>query len=414
MVPLVINYINTSKYGIWITISSIVGWLTFFDIGLTAGLRNKLAEALAKRDFKLGQIYVSTTYAVLAIIFFAIWVIFLVVNQYLDWASLLNLPSSEQYEISILAMIVFTYFCMEFVLRIVNTILISDQQPAQSNLIDLLGQAISLMVIVVLVYTTEGSLIKLGLGLCIAPLLVVIIANIILFRRRYKELTPKVSKVDFAFAKGLFNLGLTFFVVRISLLVQYQSASFIIARTFGTTEVTAYNIVYKYFMVLEMANMIFLNPFWSAATEAYVNNDIKWIRKSVKKYNILTVFLISGGVVMLSLSNWVYDLWLGKGTIDIDFELSFWGFCFFCILLIGGKYISFLNGISAIRIQFYASIISPFLYIAIVMIMIKYLEWGVYSIFIGGIVANFNAYLLAPLQYYMVMVKKKKGIWVKS
>ena len=72
LVPLTINYINPSRYGIWLTLSSIVGWFSFFDIGLTQGLRNKFAEAKAKGDDNLAQIYVSTTYAILAIIFFIV------------------------------------------------------------------------------------------------------------------------------------------------------------------------------------------------------------------------------------------------------------------------------------------------------------------------------------------------------
>src|ERR1700687_5870800 len=73
LVPLTINYINPSRYGIWLTLSSIVGWFSFFDIGLAHGLRNKFAEAKAKGDNESAQIYVSTTYAVLAIIFTSVW-----------------------------------------------------------------------------------------------------------------------------------------------------------------------------------------------------------------------------------------------------------------------------------------------------------------------------------------------------
>src|SRR5690606_17696637 len=62
LVPITIDYINTSRYGIWLTLSSIVAWFSFFNIGLTQGLRNKFAEAKAKGEHELAQIYVSTTY----------------------------------------------------------------------------------------------------------------------------------------------------------------------------------------------------------------------------------------------------------------------------------------------------------------------------------------------------------------
>ena len=32
VVPITINYINATQYGIWLTLSSILGWLSFFDI----------------------------------------------------------------------------------------------------------------------------------------------------------------------------------------------------------------------------------------------------------------------------------------------------------------------------------------------------------------------------------------------
>src|ERR1017187_8756856 len=50
VVPLTINYINSSRYGIWLTLSSIISWFSFFDIGLSQDLRNKFAEAKAKGD----------------------------------------------------------------------------------------------------------------------------------------------------------------------------------------------------------------------------------------------------------------------------------------------------------------------------------------------------------------------------
>ncbi|MBC7451263.1 MAG: hypothetical protein H7259_07215, partial [Cytophagales bacterium] len=48
LLPLTMHYVNDTKYGVWLTLSSIIGWLGFFDIGFGNGLRNKLAEAIAK------------------------------------------------------------------------------------------------------------------------------------------------------------------------------------------------------------------------------------------------------------------------------------------------------------------------------------------------------------------------------
>ena len=322
LVPLTINYINPSRYGIWLTLSSIVGWFSFFDIGLTQGLRNKFAEAKAKGEDSLAQIYVSTTYAILAIIFAIVWIIFLIVNHFLNWSHILNISENMQSEISILAVIVFTYFCLQFVLRVITTLIIADQQPAKSSLIDVFGQILSLIFIVILVKTTEGSLIKLGIALCVSPLLVLVGANIFFFRGVFKKYSPSFLKIKFSYAKGLFNLGIIFFIIQVAGIIQYETANIIIARNFGTLEVTSYNIVYKYFGILNMVFLIFVTPFWSASTEAYLKKDIQWIKNGIKKYNILNLFLVIIGLLMLVLSQKVYTIWLGKNKVSIDFYLS--------------------------------------------------------------------------------------------
>jgi O-antigen/teichoic acid export membrane protein len=413
LVPLTINYVNPERYGIWLTIISIVTWFSFFDIGLTQGLRNKFAGAIAKGDDESAQVYVSTTYAVLGIIFTAVWLIFLLINPFLDWSNLLNVSAEFSNEISLLVVIVFTYFCLQFVLRVITTIITADQEPAKASLIDLIGQVVALLIIVILVSTTQGSLIYLGIALCLAPIIALTGANIFFFSGSYKSYRPSFAKVKFSHAKSLFNLGGIFFIIQIASLVQYELANIIISRYFGPVHVTDYNIVFKYFGVLNMGFMIFISPFWSASTEAFLNGDIKWIRNSMKKYNLLNILFTLAGIIMLLFSKTIYTLWLGEGTVDISFELSLWGFLYFCTLMFESKYVSFLNGISALRLQFLTSLISPFMFIGLVFIFINYYHMGVYSLFIASIIANINGLFFAPLQYYMIVVKKKRGIWIK-
>ncbi|TVZ27524.1 Na+-driven multidrug efflux pump [Gillisia sp. Hel_I_86] len=413
LVPLTINYVNADRYGIWLTISSIVAWFSFFDIGLTQGLRNKFAEAKASGDDESAQVFVSTAYAILTIVFLSVWILFLFINPFLDWSNMLNLANDYKSELSILVLIVFTYFCFQFVFKIITTIMTADQEPAKASLIDLVSQILSLIIIGLLVMTTSGSLIYLGLALCLSPLVTLIAANLLLFRTKYRPYRPTLSKVKFSHAKSLFNLGMMFFVIQIAAIVQFETANIIIARNFGPSQVTSYNIVYKYFNVLTMGFVIFLSPFWSASTEAYLKKDIEWIKNSMRKYNLLNIAFVFIGGVMLIFSNKIYDLWLGAGTVEISFPLSLWGFIYVSTIIFGSKYVSFLNGISALYIQFWASIFSPIIFIGLVFLFLNYFRMGVYALFIASVLANINGFIIAPLQYYMIIVKNKKGLWLK-
>ena len=90
LVPATIDFVNNVQYGIWLTISSIVAWMSFFDVGFTNGLRNKLAEAFGFGKVKLAKAYISTTYATLSIIFTVLMILLLVVIRFTSMSSLLK------------------------------------------------------------------------------------------------------------------------------------------------------------------------------------------------------------------------------------------------------------------------------------------------------------------------------------
>ncbi|MBQ5911837.1 MAG: hypothetical protein IIW93_01920, partial [Bacteroidaceae bacterium] len=77
LLPLTLDYVDSETYGVWLTISSMVAWISFFDVGLGNGLKNKLAEALAQKDTELGKKYVSTTYALMTLIFIPLMIVLL-------------------------------------------------------------------------------------------------------------------------------------------------------------------------------------------------------------------------------------------------------------------------------------------------------------------------------------------------
>lgn len=412
VVPLALNYVNPSQYGIWLTLSSMVAWMSFFDIGFTQGLRNKFAEAKARGDLYLARVYVSTTYFYLGAIFLIIWIFLLIANSFISWTKLLNIPAEQEVQVSMLAVIILTYFSFQFVFRIINTILTADQKPAKASFIDMLGQLIALVLIFLLSRFTKGSLIYLGLAYSVAPVMVLIFANLLFFKTKYRDYAPSFRLAKREYAKDIMTLGIKFFVLQIANVIQYQTASFIIAHYFDTTQVTNYNIAYKYFSVLQMVFMIAISPLWSGTTDAYNSGDIGWIKKVVRKYLMFLVPFIIGGAIMLVFADMVYDFWLGKDVVNIRFSISILCYVFFSTGMFASIFVAVLNGIGALKIQFYTSIIASVLYLLLVLVLIKRYNFGIEAVLICSIVTNVYGYLLAPIQYYNVFIKKSSSkIW---
>lgn len=415
LVPLTIHYINPSQYGIWLTLSSMIAWISFFDIGFTHGLRNKFAEAKAKGDTEAVRIYISTTYYYISIIFIVLLLVLLFINRFISWHTLLSLPQAMEKEVSGLAMLVFSYFCFQFIFRVINTILTADQQPARASLIDMLGQLFALLAIFLLTKFTEGSLIYLGLAVGIAPVLVLVAANIYFFKTKFRAYMPSIKFVKKEYAKDIMKLGTKFFVLQIAAIIQFETSLFLIAYFFGTENVTYYNIAYKYFSVLLMGFTILLSPLWSGVTEAYNTGDKDWIKNAVKKYLYILVPFILVGVIMLFAADKVYYLWVGKEVAQhISFNISLLCLIFFSTTMFASIFVSVINGIGALWIQFFAAICASIVFFGLSLLLIKFFNMGVEAVVISIIVSNVFGYIIAPIQFYKIFYKKSAaGIWYR-
>lgn len=413
LVPMTIKYVDATQYGIWLTLSSVIGWLSFFDIGLSNGLRNRFAQAKARDNTDLARQYVSTTYAILSFIFIPILVISVLISSYLNWGKVLNIDVTSINRFFVIVDIILVYFCLKFILSTINIILIADQRPAEASFRSLVEQTVSLIVIFIMTKTIDGSLMNLSIALCLIPILVLVVFNIALFRTRYRKYSPSIKFINFRLASDIFSLGFKFFVIQISGIIKYQTANIIIIRSFGALEVTNYNIAYKYFSVLPMIWNIFATPIWSSVTDAFEKNEIDWIKAIEKKMRILTLMLGIAGLIMLILANPVYDLWIGKGVVDIVFMLSLWAFLYNITIVYGGTFVQILNGLGYLKVQFMSTIAALFIFLIILFLLIKVFNLGAYSVLIAGTLSNFNGYFLAPYQYRQVFIHKKKGIWVK-
>lgn len=413
LVPITIQYVNPTRYGIWITISSIVAWLSFFDLGLSNGFKNKFAEAKSKGNIGLAQSYVSTTYITLLVIFGLFWFLFIICNNYLDWTRILNAPVELVEELSTLAFIVFSYFCLRFVLSTISILLIANQSPAKATLIDAFSNLLTLLIVFVLTKSTEGSLIYLGLALCIPPIVVLLFANIIFFNGSFKLYRPKICKFKASHLRSLMGLGMTFFFIQIAVLVQFQSANFIITHFFGPSEVTPYNIAFRYFSLISIMFGIIITPFWSSTTEAYAKGDIEWIKNAVHKYKKIWIGCVIVGLIMLSCSNYVYDLWIGIERVKIHWRISLWCLINVVTVAYSSIFIQPLNGIGAIKIQIFTTFLSPIFFLSLSYYFIVHLSLGVYSVLMATFIANFWGIIVAPLQYKKVFLQKKKGLWIK-
>jgi O-antigen/teichoic acid export membrane protein len=410
LVPLTLHYVNSERYGIWLTLSSIIAWFGFFDIGLGNGMRNCFAEAKAQGDNKLARIYISTTYAILTIIITVVWLIFCVVNPIIDWTRILNTSPSLRGELNILAFLVISFFCLRFVFQLITTVLIADQKPAKASFYNLLGNMLSLLIIYILTKTTPGSLFKLALVLGGMPVMVLIIASMIYYNGKYRDYTPSIRFIHFGHIRNLMNLGIKFFFIQIAALVIYQTSNIIIAQLYGPAEVTPFNIAFRYFNIGTMTFGIIMTPFWSAITEAWVKHDITWIQNVMRKLIRIWIILSVGIVLMLILSNSFYKLWVGK-DVHIPFKLSIVMALYVIVFTWCSIFAQFINGVGKIKLQLYSGAFGAIINIPLSIYLGKI--FGVAGVTMSSLILGLISSVWSPIQYLKLIRNTATGIWNK-
>lgn len=410
LVPLTIHYINPTRYGIWLTLSSIIGWLTFFDIGFGNGLRNKFAEAVAEGKHELARIYVSTTYAILIIIIAFALILFFIINPFLNWSKILNSPVNMANELGLLALVVFVFFCIQFVLQLITIVTTANQQPAKASLFNFLGSLLSLTIIFILTKTTSGNLVYLALVLGLMPVLVLLISTIWLYTHEYRRYAPAIEFVQFSYARDLMGLGVKFFVIQIAAMVLYQSSNIIIAQLFGPAEVTPFNIAYQYFGVISMIMGTIMMPFWSAFTEAWIKKDFEWIRNSMRKLKKIWVILSALTILMLVFSTYIYKIWVGK-EIQVPMSISLVMAGYVIIYTWSSINGQFLNGVGKIKLQLIIAVIAGILNIPLAIFLGK--QIGISGVLLANLILGLLGVFIFQIQYRKIITNKATGIWNK-
>lgn len=409
-VPLTVGYVNPLRYGIWLTLSSIVGWMSYFDIGFGNGLRNKFAESIARKEYDNARIYVSTTYAVLIALAIVCISIFIFVNPFISWTRILKAPEGMAKELEWLALIVFIFFWMQFVLQLINTIITANQEAAKASFFNLVGNIFSLIFIFILTRTTTGNLIYLGIVLSIAPVLVLLISSLWFYNREYKIYAPSIKFIRLRYARNLIGLGFNFFIIQIAALILFQTDNIVITQIFSPREVTTFNVAFKLFSVISMAFSIIITPLWSAFTEAYTNKDVDWIKGTLSKLRKIWLVLILITIVTLIASPLIFKLWMGD-KVKVPFSLSIALSVYIIVASWQNIHVYFLNGIGKIRLQLYLVIVSGIINIPMAIFLGRWI--GLAGVTLANTILFAVMGIIFSIQVKKIINNNAKGIWAK-
>ena len=393
---------NDDILGVWYTILSIINWVLVFDLGIGNGLRNKLPKALADKNDREAKTLVSSTYFSSAAVVVIIGIIGSIVIHLLNWNNILHINEQDlsAATLTYAIQIVFIGVLIQFVLKLVTSILYAIQRSGLVNFLTFLSNVIIFIEIKLLPPgNTESSFIAISYFNILAVNLPLLVVSMILFMGKLKAVRPSLKFWSKDTTKAVLKIGLTLLWLQLIFMVISSTNEFLITAFCGPAAVVEYQVYFKIFNSVAAICSLVLIPIWSAVTKAQVEKRYEWIKKTYKLllgFSVLALLVLLAIVLVLQP---VVNFWLKEDAITVTttyaviFALS--GFIF----LVHNVNTAIGNGFSYFKPQVILMTLAAVLDIPLAWVFVQ-LTGGMIGVVLANIIVLLPFEILEPIFFF--------------
>lgn len=404
--PMLLSALGAPAMGIWLVLFSLFQWLTFFDLGITAGARNEIARCLASGSSEGVERAISTGWLYAALIATAMLLLLAAALLLTPLTELLSrhLFAGAEFESALWWVLLFA--CLGFVLSFVQHIYAAFEKAAAFSVFSLLVNLFFLAVLAGLWLSGVATVARVAsaYGLCLAA------ANLVLliaFARRDRRVLPRRDRIDHGLRSRLLGFGLRIFVIQIAALILFATDRVLVSWLLGPAAVVPYDAAFKLFSLITMAHGLVMTTLWSSFTHAYEAADWAWIHKTIKVLLLLMLPVAAGSVILAAVAPALVGAWLGEAQVSKP-ALYGW-FAAFCILFCwSNTFAGFVNGIGETRVQLYSAIAAALVNIPASIYFVRVLDQGLAGVMMGTVVSLLFFSVLGPLQVFSVLSRGRR------
>lgn len=324
-VPLTVDYLGAERYGVWLTISSIITWLVISDIGFGSSLINTLAEANGKDDDSLAQGLFATAFWALVLIAIFMAAVGMILLPLLDWHAILNIPGDASYfpEIRLSIALALLSFCGSIPSGLVISVYNAYQQVEKGNYWSMAASAASLFSLLIAVRFKGGiPLLVLALMSTVSLMRLINLFVLLAFEKPFLKPFPRfVQRRHF---QRLWQLGRYYLFQQIGNIGMFSLHPILIAQFSGPIAVGPFNVAYKLFTLPQQILILFLVPLVGAYGEARVNGESRWILKTVfGSIGASFVFMLIVSCTLAAFHERMVGWWVGSSMLS-DTNTVYW------------------------------------------------------------------------------------------
>jgi O-antigen/teichoic acid export membrane protein len=357
-VPLTLSYLGTERYGMWMTISSLIALLSFADLGMGNGLVNAVAHAHGRGDVRAIRSYISSGFAILLMVACCVLIGFAVAYPWVTWAKIFNAHGALAQSEAGPALATFVaLFAINIPLGIVGRVQAGLQESFRASLWQCAGSLVGLASMLAVIKLQAGLpwLVAAAFG---APALAAAFNTALYLARSRVDLRPRYSDVSSDAVKHVARTGVLFLILQLVAAVAYASDNLVIAQLLGASAVTDYAIPEKLFSLISMALAMMLAPLWPAYGEALARGDTLWVRRAFGRSLMIALSVASFLSLTLAIAApALLSYWVGR-PVDPPLLLLI-GLALWKVIEAGGNAVAMLlNGANVVRLQIIVAVLT--------------------------------------------------------
>lgn len=402
LTPMLIRYLGNEGYGLFVTITAVVGWLQVTNFGVGAGLQNALTEAVTHGQAQWQRELVSTAFFFLFAVTTVIGVLAAAGFFFVPWESIFAAEqSSYRTQIAAAVGIVLAGFFSTSLLSFAGSVYAARQELHIPNTVGIANAAL------LIAATVAAIQLDLGLGgitaANVGTTVVVswVFAVIYLLRPSARDFLPRFGHISRAAWSRLFGSSAAFFVLQLCSVALFQSDYFIIAHFLDVDEVTPYSVAAKPFAVLAAVFAAAVSqPLWAGYGNAKASGDIGWISRNHRRMTIAVMLLFAAAfALMLLCGKPLLTWWVGAAAAPSLTLLAATGL-YYLVRQWTDLHAILVNGLDMMKPQAYSAVVHAVLTIALEIALIQHI--GI----IGVPIACFLGYALVSAWFLPLLVRR--------
>lgn len=310
--PLTARYLGAERFGLWLTLSTLLTWVSLADLGLANSLTNALATADGQDDLQQAKEAISSTFWLTVGIASVLGIGFAIVQPWIAWNRVFNVASEQaRLETGLAAQAGFLFVMLRLPLSIPSRIYSGYQEGYFYQMWTGLSSILSLIALLIGIHL-RVNLPELVIAFFGTLLLADVLSGLHLFGWRRPFLRPGIQNFRWPKAKELLKTGIQFWVVQVAAIACFQTDLIIVAQLFGASAVASYGVVLKLFSLVGTVQMAFLLPLWAAYSEALAKRDIAWIIQTFKhSIKLSLIWSTIAGIALCCSAGWLVTQWVG-------------------------------------------------------------------------------------------------------